>query len=283
MDKNYFELTIKFDKSNYEKILETLYLSGIHNMLETENSIVIYFPEKDNSAVDSTMRELFSRKLADKKSIELKILVNQDWDRNWKKSISPVFIKDKIIVYPSWLKKDLKKYKSRILIEIDPKMSFGTGHNETTQLVLELMCDFYDSKDKYVLDYGCGTAVLAIAAIKQGIKKAVAIDIDEDSIENAKEYLQKNKVTGKIQLYKKDISRIKEKNFDAIYANILRNVIEENLGNMYKKLKTGGKLFISGVLADEEDRISVSLKKNKFIIIDKRFKSEWLGIYAVKE
>jgi ribosomal protein L11 methyltransferase len=283
MDKNYFELTIKFDKSNYEKILETLYLSGIHNILETENSIVIYFLEKDNSAVDSTMRELFSRKLADKKSIELKILVDQDWDRNWKKSIRPVFIKDKIIVYPSWLKKDLKKYKSRILIEIDPKMSFGTGHNETTQLVLELMCDFYDSKDKFVLDYGCGTAVLAIAAIKQGIKKAVAIDIDEDSIENAKEYLQKNKVTGKIKLYRKDIFQIKEKNFDAIYANILRNVIEENLGNMYKKLKTGGKLFISGVLADEEDRISVSLKKNNFRIIDKRFKSEWLGIYSVKE
>jgi ribosomal protein L11 methyltransferase len=283
MDKNYFELEIKFDKSNYEKILEALYLSGIHNILENDNSLVVYFSEKDKFAVDSIMRGLFSKKLADKKSIELKILVNQDWDKNWKKSISPVFIKDKMIVYPSWFRKDLKKYKDRILIEIDPKMSFGTGHNETTQLVLELMCDFYDSKDKFVLDYGCGTAVLAIAAIKQGIKKAIAIDIDEDSIANAKEYLQRNNTTRQIKLYRKDIFQIKEKNFDIIYANILRNVIEENLSNIYKKLKTGGKIFISGVLADEEDRISSSLKKNKFRIIDKRFKSEWLGIFAVKE
>jgi len=283
MDKNYFELEINFDKKNYEKILEVLYLSGIRNLLETENSITVYFSEKDKSSVDKITRELFSGKLADKKSIVLKMLVNQDWDRNWKKSIKPVFIKDEIIVYPSWLKNSIKKDKDRILIEIDPKMSFGTGHNETTQLVLELMCDFKDSKDKFALDYGCGTAVLAIAAVKQGIKKAVAIDIDEDSIENAKEYLQRNNIKGKIKIYKKDIFGIKEKNFDVIYANILRNVIEKNLVNIYRKLKKGGKLFISGVLADEEYKISASLKENGFRIVDKRFKSEWLGIFAVKD
>ncbi|MBI5403270.1 MAG: 50S ribosomal protein L11 methyltransferase [Ignavibacteriae bacterium] len=283
MDKNYFELEVRFDGKNYEKIFEVLYLSGIHNILETENSIVVYFSEKEKNNVDTVTRELLSKKLADKKTLILKMLVNQDWDRNWKKSIKPVFIKKEIIVYPSWLKKSVNKFKNRILIEIDPKMSFGTGHNETTQLVLELMCDFRDTEDKYALDYGCGTAVLAIAAVKQGIKKAVAIDIDEDSIENAREYLKINKAENKIRLYRKDIYQIKEKNFDVVYANILRNVIEKNLGNIYKKLKSGGKLFISGVLAEEDDKISVSLRKNNFRIVDKRYKSEWLGIFAVKE
>lgn len=283
MDKNYFELEVRFDGKSYEKILEVLYLSGIRNILETENSIVVYFSEKEKNRVDTVTRELFSGKLADRKTLVLKMLVNQDWDRNWKKSIKPVFIKDEIIVYPSWLKKSVNKYKDRILIEIDPKMSFGTGHNETTQLVLELMCDFRDSKDKYALDYGCGTAVLAIAAVRQGIKKAVAIDIDEDSIENAREYLKINKAENRIRLYMKDIYQIKEKNFDVIYANILRSVIEKNLGNIYRKLKSGGKLFISGVLAEEEEKISVSLRKNNFRIVDKRYKSEWLGIFAVRE
>lgn len=283
MDKNYFELEIKFDKKNYDKILEVLYLLGIHHILETENSVMVYFSEKEKNNVDLVTRKLLSGKYADEKTLILRMLVNQDWDRNWKKSIKPVFIKDEIIVYPSWLKKSVSKYKDRILIEIDPKMSFGTGHNETTQLMLELMCDFRDSADKYALDYGCGTAVLAIAAVKQGIKKVVAIDIDLDSIENAEEYLQRNNIKSKIKLYRKDIYQIKEKNFDVIYANILRSVIEKNLVNIYKKLRSGGRLFISGVLAEEEDRISASLKKNKFRLIDKRFKSEWLGIFAIKE
>ncbi len=282
-NKYYFELEIKFSESNYEKLLEVLYSSGINKILETEKSIIIYLPENEKKLIDNVTRQIFANKLADKNSFVLKVIQNQDWDKNWKKTIKPVFIKDRIILYPSWLKKDVSRYKKRILIELDPKMSFGTGHNETTQLVLELMCDFSDTQDKYVLDYGCGTGVLAIAAIKLGQKKAIAIDIDKDSIENAKEYFKINKVTDSIKLYKKDIFEVKNKNFDIIYANILRNVIERNLGEIYSKLKPGGKLFISGVLADEESQISDSLKKNNFRIIDKRFKSEWMGIYAIKE
>ena len=285
MDRNkyYFELEIRFVDSNYENILEVIYLSGINNILETDKFITLYFSENEKGKIDSLTRLLFSKKLTYKNSIILKVIKNQNWDKDWKKTIKPVFIKDKIIIYPSWLKKEVRKYKDRILIEIDPKMSFGTGHNETTQLVLELMCDFFDSKEKYVLDYGCGTGVLSIAAIKLGFKKAIAIDIDEDSIENAKEYFEINNVSEKIKLYKKDISEIKENKFDVVYANILRNVIEKNLYRIYNKLKTGGNFYISGVLADEENQISDSLRKNNFRIIDKRFKSEWLGIYAVKE
>jgi len=70
--------------------------------------------------------------------------------------------------------------KDKILIEIDPKMSFGTGHNETTQLVIELLIDEIDEEDKYILDYGCGTGILSIASIKLGMEKAIAIDIDDD-------------------------------------------------------------------------------------------------------
>jgi ribosomal protein L11 methyltransferase len=282
-NKYYFELEINFNELNYEKLLEVLYSSGINKILETDKSVIVYLPESEKDIIDNITRQLFSRKLAGKNSVVLKVLKNQDWDKNWKKTIKPVLIKDRIVLYPSWLKKEANKFKKRILIELDPKMSFGTGHNETTQLVLELMCDFFDSKDKYVLDYGCGTGVLAIAAIKLGHKKAVAIDIDEDSIDNAKEYFKINKVENSIKLYRKDIFEIKNKNFDIVYANILRNVIEKNLGEIYRKLKPGGKLFISGVLADEENQISDSLKKNNFRIVDKRFKSEWLGIYAVKE
>lgn len=282
-DKIFFELEIGFTRQNYDKILGIIYLSGMSSILETEKSIILTYLEQEKSKIDELVRLLLSKKLADKKSIILRTLHNQNWDDKWKKSIKPVFIKDKIIIYPSWLERDARKYRGRILIKIDPKMSFGTGHNETTQLVLEQMCDFSDGRDKYALDYGCGTGVLAIAAIKLGIKKVIAIDIDEDSTDNAKEYIRINKAADKIRIFKKDISEIKNRNFDVIYANILRNVIEKNLNVINEKLNINGKLFISGVLADEEDKISHSLRKNDFRIIDKRYKSEWLGIYAIKE
>jgi ribosomal protein L11 methyltransferase len=282
-EKFYYEVEIGFTKKTYDRILRIFYLAEVNSILEKENSFVLYFKENEKDKEDLILRSLIINDCYDENAYSLRKIKNQDWDKNWKKTIKPVFIKEKIIVYPSWFKKDMQKFKKRILIEIDPKMSFGTGHNETTQLMLELMCDFSDAKDKYVLDYGCGTGVLAIAAIKLGIKKAIAIDIDDDSIENAKEYLRINNVSDKIKLHKKDIFEIREENFDVIYANILRNVIEKNLCSIYEKLKTSGKLIISGVLADEESQISDSLRKNKFQIIDKRFKSEWLGIYAVKE
>lgn len=282
-DKIFFELEIEFTRQNYDKILGIIYLSGVNSILETDRYILLSYLEREKDKIDELVRLLLSRNLVDKKSIILRTLHIQNWNDKWKKSVRPVFIKDKIIIYPSWLKKEVRKYRGRILIEIDPKMSFGTGHNETTQLVLEQMCDFSDDQDKYALDYGCGTGVLAIAAIKLGIKKVIAIDIDEDSTENAKEYIRINNAVDKIKIYKKDISEIRNRNFDVIYANILRNVIEKNLNIINGKLKIKGKLFISGVLDDEENKISHSLRKYNFRIIDKRYKSEWLGIYAMKE
>lgn len=282
-EKYYYEVEIGFTSKNYDKILKIFYLAGVNNILEKENSFVLYFGEKEKSKEEILLKRLVENGCYDKNTYSSRKIKNRDWNEEWKKTIKPVFIKDKIIVYPSWFKKEIAKLKNRIKIQIDPKMSFGTGHNETTQLMLELMCDFRDSRDKSALDYGCGTGVLAIAGIKLGLEKAVAIDIDDDSIENAKEYLRINNVSEKIKIYRKDIFEIKQKNFDVIYANILRNVIEKNLSFMYEKLKKGGKLFISGVLAEEESRISKSLRDKKFRIIDIRFKSEWLAIYAVKE
>ena len=201
----------------------------------------------------------------------------------WEKSIEPVYIKDKIIVYPSWKNNELKNPNGKILIEIDPKMSFGTGHNETTQMMLELMYDYIDNNDKYLLDYGCGTAVLAIAGIKLGVKLAVAIDIDEDSILNAMECMRKNEVSNIVKLYKTNINEISEKDFDIIVCNIDRTVILGNLKTIHAKLKPGGKLFITGILREEENEVKDSLKKQKFELIETRNKAEWLAFYTTKQ
>ena len=280
--ENYLELQVIFNKENYDAIYNTLYMSGIDNILEEDSCIKIYYTQKKKKDADDLVMHL-------KKEIGLKngnlILNNLDsknWNQEWEDSIEPIYLKNKIIIYPSWKKDKLINPKDKILIEIDPKMSFGTGHNETTQLVMDFLIDEIDEEDKYLLDYGCGTGILTISAIKLGIEKAVSIDIDDDSIDNAKEYFKVNDVSKKVNLIKGNIAQIKESGFDIICANIIRSVIEENLGSIYDKLKKGGKLLISGVLSEEEEKFRNLLESNGFEIKQINYRSEWLGIYASK-
>jgi ribosomal protein L11 methyltransferase len=144
------------------------------------------------------------------------------------------------------------------------------------------MCDYISGKDNYLLDYGCGTSILAIAGVKLGIDKAVAIDIDSDSIRDAKEYLKNNTVSQKIKLYKSDIKNLKEKAFDVIVCNIDRTIITKNIKHIYSKLKKDGKFFITGILIEELNYIFQLLKLNKFKLIESRSSSEWLSFYAIK-
>ena len=281
MNKIYYGVEVAFSKENYDTIYNLLYAEGIITILE-ENGIIKFSIEDKNSS-ELIKSKLLSLPSITEKDIFISKLENQDWNMEWEKSIEPVYIKDKIIVYPSWKKNELKNPNGKILIEIDPKMSFGTGHNETTQMMLELMYDYIDNNDKYLLDYGCGTAVLAIAGIKLGVKLAVAIDIDEDSILNAMECVRKNEVSNIVKLYKTNINEISEKDFDIIVCNIDRTVILGNLKTIHAKLKPGGKLFITGILREEENEVKDSFKKQKFELIETRNKAEWLAFYTTKQ
>jgi ribosomal protein L11 methyltransferase len=279
---SYYQMEIAFDEGSYDIIYTRLYTEGVTSILEENGIIKICLDENMLAALNRIKTHLIETDKIEPGKILINRFDNQDWNKEWEKTIEPVLIKDKIIIYPSWKKKSLKDTGDKILIEIDPKMSFGTGHNETTQLILELMSDYIDGNDKYMLDFGCGTGILAIAGIKLGLEKAVAIDIDLDSVENAREYFRENNVADSIVLYRKDISEITENNFDIISANITSNVIIPNLKNIYNKLKPKGKLFITGILTEEEDNLTDELKKNGFDSKDIRRKGEWSGFYAVK-
>lgn len=280
--KTYLDIKLAFNNSNYEQIYNTLYLHGITSILEENKCIQFTVPDKHLNLFKQIKNELITNKIITENDISFTKFQNRNWNKEWEKTIEPVLIKEKIIIYPSWKKKRLKNTSDKILIEIDPKMSFGTGRNETTRLILELMCDYISSTDKRMLDYGCGTGILAIAGIKLGLQKAVAIDIDDDSIENAKEYLRINNVERSIVLRKADITGIKEKNFDIICANITSGVILVNLKNIYSKLKSKGKLFITGILIEEKDGITSALKENNFEIKEIHDKEEWTGFYVKK-
>ncbi len=284
MEKSYIELEIAFNESTYDLIYNRLYINGLTTILEENGTLKVYLPESDSHIAETIRRELtIDDNIADN-NIHIGRFENKDWNTEWEKTIEPVYILDKLVVYPSWKRDELDLSKGNIPIQIDPKMSFGTGHNETTQLILEQMSTFIDpATDKYLLDFGSGTGILSIAAVKLGVESAVAIEIDEDSLCNAAEYFELNGVSGDIVMHQADISEITETGFDVVAANITSNVIIPNLGNIYDKLKTGGKLFVTGILKEETETLINELTNHNFLMKELKQRAEWSAFYAIKQ
>lgn len=284
MEKSYIELEIAFNESTYELIYNRLYLNGLTTILEENGTLKVYLPETDSPLADKIKNELTTADNIAEGCISIGRFENRDWNTEWEKTIEPVYILDKLVIYPSWKRDELDLSRGNIPIEIDPKMSFGTGHNETTQLILEQMSSFIDPlNDKYLLDFGSGTGILSIAAIKLGVESAVAIEIDDDSVINAAEYFELNGVSGSIVMHQADIAEITESGFDVVAANITSNVIIPNLGNIYSKLKSGGKLFVTGILKEETETLINELTKHNFLMKELKQRAEWSAFYAIKQ
>ncbi len=284
MEKSYIELEIAFNETTYDLIYNRLYLNGLTTILEEAGLLKVYLPESDSELTEKIKKELIELDSVPLNSISIQKFENKDWNIEWEKTIEPVYILDKLVIYPSWKKDILDLSKGNIPIEIDPKMSFGTGHNETTQLILEQLSMYIDPiSDKYLLDFGSGTGILSIAAIKLGVSKTVAIEIDDDSIMNAIEYFELNGVSSKITMLHADIAEIAETGFDVVVANITSNVVIPNLKNIYDKLKAGGKLFVTGILKEETDELINELTNHNFLMKELKQRAEWSAFYAIKQ
>jgi ribosomal protein L11 methyltransferase len=244
MKRIYYKTEISYTPENCDLIYNTLYLTGISSILDENGLITFFLPTEEYDKIEELKKELLSINGVSEKDISVERFSDHDWNNEWEQSIEPVYIKDKIVVSPSWKTDSIPDKENKIIIIIDPKMSFGTAHNETTQMMLEMMLDYFEPSDKYLLDYGCGTAVLAIAGIKLGVNKALAIDIDSDSIDNAKECIDENHVYEFIDIKQANISDVEESEFDIIIANIDRTVITSNIKQISEKLKKNGKLCL---------------------------------------
>ena len=196
-----------------------------------------------------------------------------NWNEEWEKNFQPISVDDRCYIRAEFHE---EKPNVKYDIVIQPKMSFGTGHHETTHLLIEFILDT-EFDDKVVLDMGTGTGILGILAKMRGAKSVDAIDIDEWSYENAIENAERNKVN--IQIMKGGAESIPPSTeYDIILANINKNVLIEDMPFYVNQLKKGGTLFLSGLYNFDEDDIRKETEKYGLTFEAKRIRNEWIAL-----
>ncbi|KAB2826999.1 MAG: 50S ribosomal protein L11 methyltransferase, partial [Paludibacter sp.] len=208
-------------------------------------------------------------------------IINVDqinWNEEWEKHyFEPIVIGDKCVIHSSF-HTDVPQAEYDIVI--DPKMSFGTGHHETTSLMIEEILSV-DLNGKLVLDMGCGTAVLAILAAKRGAKPVIAIDIDPWCTENSAENIQTNGVNW-IQIELGGAEKLKTVKADVIFANINRNILLEDMKQYSASLNEGGVLYMSGFYTADIPVLEEEMNHNGLKLISSREKNNWAVVTTIK-
>lgn len=213
---------------------------------------------------------------------------DEDWENNWRQYFKPFPVGNKLVVKPTWEELPDGLSANRKVIEIDPASSFGTGSHATTKLCMERLEDIIKGSE-HVLDMGCGSGILTIAAMKLGAGDAVAVDIDEVAARIATENMEQNGLDeNSVKVYDGDILASRELydrvggNFDVICANIVAGIIIMMSDMFFEKLIMGGTLIASGVISEREEEVRLALENSGFSIEKCDSLDDWSVIVAKK-
>jgi len=244
---------------------------GFESFMEDEAFFRAYCPEESFS--DDKLAEILAQESFENiPQPSKKIIPDENWNANWESSYSDVVIDDSCRIRAPFHEPN-PNIKFDLLIE--PKMSFGTAHHETTAQMISLMLKA-DFKQKSVLDMGCGTAVLAVLACKMGAQHIVAIDNDSWAFENALENVKLNNCEG-IKVIKGDASAIGNQKFDVILANINRNILLADMQFYTKAMTADARIFLSGFYVEDLPEIRKSAEKLALHYQTHSVKNNWVA------
>ncbi len=267
---NYVKLIFDLKNPDDADMLSAL-LTGMdcQGMEENDTQLFAFFDETvfDEAAIREVLLPfpyLFKKE----------IVPQINWNAQWESNFEPIRINNEVGVRASF---HPPFNDCKFDIVITPKMSFGTGHHETTRMMMEYACET-DFENKSVLDFGCGTGVLAILARLKGAHPVLGIDHDQWSIENAKENCERNGCSD-IDISDIDIQAI-EQTFDIILANINLNVLLETLPKLKKILNAGGHIFLSGILVSDIPKLSECFTGLGFTLHSQKQKKDWVALYV---
>ena len=221
---------------------------------------------------------------------EYKPIQEVNWVEAWKQHYQPIPIGRRLIIVPAWMEAPAPE---RIPIRIDPGMAFGTGTHPTTQLCLELLEDYLRTGET-VIDVGCGSGILAVAAIKLGAGRALGVDIDPQAIPNARENAAANGVEDRLEIGTGSVSEVLAGNYSIrqaplVMANILAPILVHLLeAGMSELVTPGGRLILAGILDEQWQDASVpsplqeALRQHQCTVCEVKRSGDWVGICVTK-
>ncbi len=196
-------------------------------------------------------------------------------DDEWKnQTFEPVRIGRRILISPSGSETDANS--GDIVIPLEPGLAFGTGHHPTTAMVLAAMEDV-NLKGRTVLDAGCGSGILSIAAVKMGADRVVGFDVEEDAVRSTNQNAARADVTSSIEVFHGSLpdSRVPNSAFDFILANISANVLQLLSGELLKALASNGEIIASGVLEERYSEVEQTFLTAGAVLVEKRMIEDW--------
>ncbi|PKH49168.1 50S ribosomal protein L11 methyltransferase [Tenacibaculum sp. Bg11-29] len=268
-----FEITPKEPAT--EILIAELGEVGFESFVENENGVVAYIQK--NEWKENMLEDVYILKSeAFVINFNYKEIAQTNWNAEWEKNFNQIKVNDLVSIRAPFHENPNLKYD----IVIEPKMSFGTGHHETTHMMVQHLLDL-DVKNKKVLDMGCGTGILAIFAEKKGAQPIDAIDIDAWCYENSLENVERNGCKN-ISVFEGDSSLLVNKKYDLIIANINRNILLSDIEVYTNCLNKTGVLLLSGFYS--EDIIIIDEEVSKYgLTLNKTIKrNNWVALQYQK-
>jgi ribosomal protein L11 methyltransferase len=251
---------------------------GFESFVETVTGIQAYAPE----SIGNVAAILQQTSLAATNEVTVEtttaVIAHQNWNAQWEADFEPVIVDDRLAILAPF--HDESAFQNQHKIIIQPQMSFGTGHHQTTFLMSQFLMDL-EPVPQHILDMGTGTGVLAILAEKRGCNDIVAVDIESWSVENTKENAVRNQCSH-ITALEGDVDCLTGMKFDMILANINKNILKAHLPAYADLLEENGLLYLSGFFFSDVTELTAEAAKSNFTVLEVREKETWAAIKLQK-
>ncbi len=210
-------------------------------------------------------------------SITVSHVEEKDWNETWANSVQPIRVGTRVCISPN-RSAPLKSSPEDIHLIIDPKQAFGTGHHDTTQLLIECLEDVNWDRGLRVMDVGTGSGILSMVALRLGAYKAFGFDIDQTAIDCAREYARENTFNDELELLCSTIQDCFPSSYDIILANLDRKTLLEVQREFLRFSHEGTLLFLSGLLWEDEEEMIVTFGRHGWRHCSSRIQNEWVAL-----
>lgn len=277
MDLKYigYTFTVIPKEPGTEILIAQLGFAGFESFVENDNAVTAYIQEGDWKASILEDIQILNSDEFEIAYVE-EVIEQMNWNSEWEKNFNPIQVDDLVSIRAPFHENPNLKYD----IVIEPKMSFGTGHHETTHMMVQQLLDL-GLTNKKVLDMGCGTGILAIFAEMKGAKSIDAIDIDNWCYQNSIENVERNNCSS-IKVYEGDAALLANKNYDLIIANINRNILLNDMQFYMDCLNENGIILFSGFYSEDIPIIDAEVAKYGLKLEKTIERNNWVSLRYTK-